>query len=66
MNQNSGALINVLPNTGDQSSVNFLIQGSHEQVLQAQCALEKLATDCEVIKDVIEVPQMAFGRIIGR
>ncbi|XP_057214124.1 tudor and KH domain-containing protein isoform X1 [Triplophysa rosa] len=66
VNQKSGALINVLPNTGDQSSVNFLIQGSHEQVLWAQCALEKLATDCEVINDFIEVPQMAFGRIIGR
>lgn len=66
VNQKSGALINVLPNTGDQSSVNFLIQGSPEQVLVAQCALEKLANDCEVINDVIEVPQMAFGRIIGR
>ncbi|XP_051530269.1 tudor and KH domain-containing protein isoform X3 [Myxocyprinus asiaticus] len=44
----------------------FLDIGSPEQILVAQCALEKLATDCEVINDVIEVPQTAFGRIIGR
>ncbi|XP_051530275.1 tudor and KH domain-containing protein isoform X5 [Myxocyprinus asiaticus] len=56
----------MLPNTKEQSLVNFLIQGSPEQILVAQCALEKLATDCEVINDVIEVPQTAFGRIIGR
>ncbi|XP_065118661.2 tudor and KH domain-containing protein isoform X2 [Paramisgurnus dabryanus] len=66
VNQKSGAQINVLPNTGDQSSVNFLIKGSPEQILVAQCAIETLATDCEVINDVIEVPQTAFGRIIGR
>ncbi len=65
MNQKSGAQINVLPNTEEQSLVNFLIQGSPEQILVAQCALEKLATDCEVITDVIDVPQTAFGRIIG-
>lgn len=65
MNQKSGAQINVLPNTEEQSMVNFLIQGSPEQILVAQCALEKLATDCEVITDVIDVPQTAFGRIIG-
>ncbi|XP_067286380.1 tudor and KH domain-containing protein isoform X2 [Pseudorasbora parva] len=66
VNQKSGAQINVLPNTEEQSMVNFLIQGSPEQILVAQCALEKLATDCEVITDVIDVPQTAFGRIIGR
>uniref|UniRef100_A0A8C1ZHH4 Tudor and KH domain containing n=1 Tax=Cyprinus carpio TaxID=7962 RepID=A0A8C1ZHH4_CYPCA len=66
VNQKSGAQINVLPNTEEQSLVNFLIQGSPEQILVAQCALEKLATDCEVITDVIDVPQTAFGRIIGR
>lgn len=65
MNQKSGAQINVLPNTEEQSLVNFLIQGSPEQILVAQCALEKLANDCEVITDVIDVPQTAFGRIIG-
>lgn len=65
MNQKSGAQINVLPNTEEQSMVNFLIQGSPEQILVAQCALEKMATDCEVITDVIDVPQTAFGRIIG-
>ncbi|XP_043109917.1 tudor and KH domain-containing protein isoform X2 [Puntigrus tetrazona] len=66
VNQKSGAQINVLPNTEEQSLVNFLIQGSPEQILVAQCALEKLATDCEVITDVVDVPQTAFGRIIGR
>ncbi|XP_016122694.1 tudor and KH domain-containing protein isoform X2 [Sinocyclocheilus grahami] len=66
VNQKSGAQINVLPITEEQSMVNFLIQGSSEQILVAQCALEKLATDCEVITDVIDVPQTAFGRIIGR
>ncbi|XP_051958972.1 tudor and KH domain-containing protein-like isoform X1 [Xyrauchen texanus] len=66
VNQKSGAQINVLPNTEEQSLVNFLIQGSPEQILVAQCTLEKLSTDCEVITDVIEVPQTAFGRIIGR
>ncbi|XP_073773714.1 tudor and KH domain-containing protein isoform X1 [Danio rerio] len=66
VNQKSGAQINVLPNTEEQNMVNFLIQGSPEQILIAQCALEKLATDCEVITDVIDVPQTAFGRIIGR
>ncbi|XP_073684889.1 tudor and KH domain-containing protein isoform X2 [Garra rufa] len=66
VNQKSGAQINVLPNTEEQSLVNFLIQGSPEQILVAQCALEKMATDCEVITDVIDVPQTAFGRIIGR
>lgn len=65
MNQKSGAKINVLPNTEEQTMVNFLIQGSPEQILVAQCALEKLATDCEVITDVLDVPQTAFGRIIG-
>ncbi|XP_042591772.1 tudor and KH domain-containing protein-like isoform X2 [Cyprinus carpio] len=66
VNQKSGAQINVLPNTEEQSLVNFLIQGSPEQILVAQCALEKLATDCEVLTDVVDVPQTAFGRIIGR
>ncbi|XP_051522996.1 tudor and KH domain-containing protein-like [Myxocyprinus asiaticus] len=66
VNQKSGAQINVLPDTEEQSLVNFLIRGSPEQILVAQCALEKLATDSEVITDVIEVPQTAFGRIIGR
>ncbi|XP_016385949.1 tudor and KH domain-containing protein-like isoform X2 [Sinocyclocheilus rhinocerous] len=66
VNQKSGAQINVLPITEQQSTVNFLVQGSPEQILMAQCALEKLATDCEVTTDVIDVPQTAFGRIIGR
>ncbi|XP_066522670.1 tudor and KH domain-containing protein isoform X2 [Hoplias malabaricus] len=66
VNQKSGAQINVLPDGKDQSSVCFLLQGTTEQILLAKCALEKLANDCEVITEVIEVPQTAFGRIIGR
>ena len=65
MNQKSGAQVNVLPNGDDQSSVCFLLQGTAEQILLAKCALEKMANDSEVISDVIEVPQTAFGRIIG-
>ncbi|KAI4897196.1 hypothetical protein NFI96_014897 [Prochilodus magdalenae] len=66
VNQKSGAQVNVLPNGDDQSSVCFLLQGTAEQILLAKCALEKMANDSEVISDVIEVPQTAFGRIIGR
>ncbi|XP_072523999.1 tudor and KH domain-containing protein-like isoform X2 [Salminus brasiliensis] len=66
VNQKSGAQVNVLPDGEEPSSVCFLLQGTAEQILLAKCALDKLATDCEVISDVIEVPQTAFGRIIGR
>ncbi|XP_007250177.3 tudor and KH domain-containing protein isoform X1 [Astyanax mexicanus] len=66
VNQQSGAQVNVLSDLEKPSSVCFLLQGTAEQILLAKCTLEKLATDCEVISDVIEVPQTAFGRIIGR
>ncbi|XP_017558869.1 tudor and KH domain-containing protein isoform X1 [Pygocentrus nattereri] len=66
VNRKSGAQVNVLPNGEDQSSVYFLLQGTAEQIVLAKFALEKLATDSEVISDVIDVPQTAFGRIIGR
>ncbi|TRY56663.1 hypothetical protein DNTS_014138 [Danionella cerebrum] len=66
VSQKSGAQIQILPNTEEQSMVNFLIRGSSEQILVAQCTLEKLATECEVKTEVIDVPQTAFGRIIGR
>ncbi|XP_027033305.1 tudor and KH domain-containing protein isoform X3 [Tachysurus fulvidraco] len=66
VSQKSGAQVNVLPNSDDQSSVCFLLQGTTQQNLLAKCALEKLANDSELITDVIEVPQTAFGRIIGR
>lgn len=65
VSQKSGAQVNVLPNSDDQSSVCFLLQGTTQQNLLAKCALEKLANDSEPITDVIEVPQTAFGRIIG-
>uniref|UniRef100_A0A4W5PVG0 Tudor and KH domain containing n=2 Tax=Hucho hucho TaxID=62062 RepID=A0A4W5PVG0_9TELE len=72
--QKSGARVRVLAESsqageGEQSSQNavcFLLQGSPQQVLLARCALENLATDCETTTDVMEVPQTAFGRIIGR
>ncbi|XP_030630155.1 tudor and KH domain-containing protein [Chanos chanos] len=66
VNEKSGAQVNVLPDQEGQGSVSFLLQGSAEQILLAKCALEKLARDCEVISDVVEVPQTAIGRIIGR
>lgn len=65
ISQKSGAQVNVLPNSDDQSSVCFLLQGTTQQNLLAKCALEKLANDSELITDIIEVPQTAFGRIIG-
>ncbi|XP_055731610.1 tudor and KH domain-containing protein isoform X2 [Salvelinus fontinalis] len=72
--QKSGARVRVLSESsqageGEQSSQNsvcFLLQGSPQQVLLARCALENLATDCETTTEVMEVPQTAFGRIIGR
>uniref|UniRef100_A0A8C8CD44 Tudor domain-containing protein n=1 Tax=Oncorhynchus tshawytscha TaxID=74940 RepID=A0A8C8CD44_ONCTS len=72
--QKSGARVRVLSESsqageGEQScqnSVCFLLQGSPQQVLLARCSLENLAADCETTTDVMEVPQTAFGRIIGR
>lgn len=65
ISQKSGAQVNVLPNSEDQSAVCFLLQGTTQQNLLAKCALEKLASDSELINVVLEVPQTAFGRIIG-
>ncbi|KAL0984077.1 hypothetical protein UPYG_G00136760 [Umbra pygmaea] len=67
--QKSGAQVRVLAGEealGSQNAVSLLLQGSPQQVLLARCTLENLATDCETITDVLEVPQTAFGRIIGR
>ncbi|XP_071400580.1 tudor and KH domain-containing protein isoform X2 [Centroberyx affinis] len=69
VNQKSGAHVRVLSESGEpgcQSSACFLLHGSPEQVLLARCVLENLATDCEPATEVLEVPQTAFGRIIGR
>lgn len=57
--------MNVVLNSEDQSAVCFLLQGTTQQNLLAKCVLEKLANDSELINDVLEVPQTAFGRIIG-
>ncbi|XP_036386387.1 tudor and KH domain-containing protein isoform X2 [Megalops cyprinoides] len=64
--QQTGAHLKMLSEPGEKSFACFLLQGSAEQVFLAKCALDKLASDCEVITDVMEVPQTAFGRIIGR
>ncbi|XP_062858999.1 tudor and KH domain-containing protein [Trichomycterus rosablanca] len=66
VSQKSGAQVNIQPDSQDPSSVSFLLQGKAEQILLAKCALEKLATDSELVTDFIDVPQNAFGRIIGR
>ncbi|XP_033467983.2 tudor and KH domain-containing protein isoform X1 [Epinephelus lanceolatus] len=67
--QKSGAHVRVLSDSGEPGSktaVCFLLQGSKEQVLMARCVLENLVTDCEPVTEALEVPQTAFGRIIGR
>ncbi|KAK1906114.1 MBT domain containing protein 1 [Dissostichus eleginoides] len=68
VSQRSGAQLRVLLDPGEQghSSVSFLMQGSQEQVLLARCVLENLLTDCEPLSEALDVPQTAFGRIIGR
>ncbi|XP_031699918.1 tudor and KH domain-containing protein isoform X2 [Anarrhichthys ocellatus] len=67
--QQSGAHVRILPNPGEagcKTTVCFLLQGSQEQVLLARCVLENLVTDCKPVTEALEVPQTAFGRIIGR
>lgn len=69
VSQKSGAHVRVLSDStssGSKSEVSFLLQGSKEQVLLARCVLESLVTDCEPVSETMEVPQTAFGRIIGR
>lgn len=68
MTKQSGAHIRVLSSSHEldcQPTVCFLVKGSQEQISLAQCVLESLASDCEPVSEVIEVPQTAFGRIIG-
>ncbi|XP_036936776.1 tudor and KH domain-containing protein isoform X2 [Acanthopagrus latus] len=67
--QKSGAHVRVLSDAGEpgcKTAVCFLLQGSKEQVLLARCVLENLVTECEPVAEDLEVPQTAFGRIIGR
>nr|XP_046234319.1 tudor and KH domain-containing protein isoform X1 [Scatophagus argus]XP_046234321.1 tudor and KH domain-containing protein isoform X1 [Scatophagus argus] len=69
VSQKSGAHVRVLSDSGEagcKTAVCFLLQGSKEQVLLARCVLENLVTDCEPVTEALEVPQTAFGRIIGR
>lgn len=67
MTQRSGAHVRVSSDGGESEcqSVCFLLHGSKEQVLLARCVLQNLAIDCEPAVEVLEVPQTAFGRIIG-
>lgn len=69
VSQKSGANVRVLSDSissASKSEVCFLLQGSKEQVLLARCVLESMVTDCEPVSETMEVPQTAFGRIIGR
>ncbi|XP_053721452.1 tudor and KH domain-containing protein [Synchiropus splendidus] len=63
--QKSGAQVRV-ESDPSQAAVHVLLQGSDEQVLLARCVLENLVSDCEPVVETLEVPQTAFGRIIGR
>lgn len=65
--QKSGAHVRISSDGGesDCQNVSFLLQGSKEQVLLARCVLQNMVIDCEPVVEVLEVPQTAFGRIIG-
>lgn len=65
--QKSGANVRISSDGGESECQNvcFQLHGSKEQVLLARCVLENLAIDCEPVVEVLEVPQAAFGRIIG-
>ncbi|KAM4715703.1 tudor and KH domain-containing protein isoform 1-T1 [Anableps anableps] len=69
VSQKSGAHVRVLSELGEpghEAAVGFQLQGSREQVLLARCVLENLVTDCQPVVELLEVPQTAFGRLIGR
>lgn len=65
--QKSGARVRISSDGGESEGQNvcFLLHGSKEQLLLAQCVLQNLAIDCEPLVEVLEIPQAAFGRIIG-
>lgn len=65
--QKSGAHVRISSDGGESERQNvcFQLYGSKEQVLLARCVLQNLAIDCEPVVEVLEVPQAAFGRIIG-
>ncbi|KAK0155698.1 Tudor and KH domain-containing protein [Merluccius polli] len=67
--EKSGAHVQVMHAPGGpcpQTAISLLLRGSPEQVLLAKCILDNLAADCEPATEVLDVPQTAFGRIIGR
>ncbi|XP_024153912.1 tudor and KH domain-containing protein isoform X2 [Oryzias melastigma] len=69
VNHKSGAHVSVLSESaepGCEAGVRFLLQGSKEQVLLAHCVLKNLISDYEPASEVLEVPQVSVGRIIGR
>lgn len=65
--QKSGAHVRISSDGGESEcqNVSFLLHGSEEQVLLARCVLQNLVIDSEPAEEVLEVPQTAFGRIIG-
>ncbi|CAL8284249.1 unnamed protein product [Merluccius merluccius] len=62
--EKSGADVQVMHAPG--GLISLLLRGSPEQILLAKCILDNLAADCEPATEVLDVPQTAFGRIIGR
>lgn len=65
--QKSGAHVRISSDGAEFECQNvcFLLHGSKEQVLLARCILQNLINDYEPVVEVFEVPQTAFGRIIG-
>lgn len=67
--QKTGAQVRLLSEMGEpgcKTSVCLLLQGSKEELLLAHCVLENLVLECSPVSETLEVPQTAFGRIIGR
>lgn len=68
VSQKTGAQVRVLSELGEpgcKTSVCLVLQGSKEEVLLAHCILENLVLECSPQTETLEVPQTAFGRIIG-
>lgn len=66
--QKTGAQAKVLSDLGEpgcKTYVTLLLQGSKDEVLLAHCVLENLVLECSPVTETLDVPQTAFGRIIG-
>lgn len=62
--ERSGAHVQVMSATGGLARLQ--LRGSPEQIVVAKYVLDNLATDCEPVTEVLDVPLTAFGRIIGK